>query len=146
MEDQGEGVDSIATLVRRYLSGDFDANGGPVGPGSVVSEDGAWRVHSLLILLAHGFPEQLMHKVLWCSEKDALAFVDAMRLRLPDAAAVRGFLAKRDKDALGEAHERGDPTSALGESEDVKQALNMLEYWTDRWLKECHSRKSEASS
>lgn len=136
MEDHGRSVLSIAALVEGCFEGRFDTMG---PPGEVRSEDGAWRVYSALLLLDQGFPEHLIHRVLWCSEKDARAMVDAIRLHLPDAHAVHAFLGKRDEKVSGPGKASEDSGLSL-DSEDVKQALNMLEYWTDHWLQEYQER------
>ena len=93
MEDQDP--KSIAALVEDYLGSWFDDDAGPSGP--VPTQDGAWRVRSVLVLLDQGFPEQLIHQVLWCSEKDAREMIDAVRGHLPDRDAMRAFLEKRQR-------------------------------------------------
>ena len=133
MEDQGGGTKSIAALVEGYLEGRFDDEAGPSGP--VPAHDGAWRVRSVLVLLDQSFPEQLIHEVLWCSEEDARAMIDVIRQHLPDADTVRAFLDKRSGKKSPSPKVREDSSLCL-DSEDVKQALSMLEYWTDHWLQE----------
>ncbi len=133
MEDQAIGTKSIAALVEAYLTGEADDVAGP--SNAVADEHGAWRVQSLLVLLDQCFPEGLVHQVLWCSEKDAREMIDAVRQHLPDAAKVRAFLCKKDGKTSPSPKVRED-TSLTLDTEDVKQALNMLEYWTDHWLQE----------
>ncbi len=139
MEKQGTSVDSIVTRVRRYLDSEN-------GEGEDALEAFIFgRVHSVMLLLAHGFPEHLIHKVVWCAEKEARAVVDAIRRYLPGAGALRDFLAERDPEAFGRSGSNEDSASdapVLGQSEDAKQALDMLEYWTDRWLEEYKSTPS----
>ncbi len=133
MEKQGTSVDSIVTRVRRYLDSEN-------GEGEDALEAFIFgRVHSVMLLLAHRFPEHLIHEVVWCSEEEAGALVDAIRRYLPGAGALRDFLAGRDPETFGRPRsieESDSDVPALGESEDAKQALDMLEYWTDRWLQE----------
>ena len=133
MEDQGRGASSITALVEGYLAGWFQDDAGPTGP--VPNQDGAWRVRSALVLLDQRFPEHLFHQVLWCSEKDARELIDAIRRHLPDAEAVRAFLRRASAKTSKAAKDEEDSSLSL-DSEDVKQALNMLEYWTDHWLQE----------
>ena len=133
MEDQGRGTKSIAGLVEGYLAGEMDDITGP--SSSVSDPHGAWRVRSVLLLLDQCFPEGLVHKVLWCSEKDAREMIDAIRQHLPDADKVRDFLRKKDGKKSSSSRVREDTSMRL-DTEDVKQALNMLEYWTDHWLQE----------
>lgn len=131
MEDQGRGTKSTAALVKGYLAGEMDDITGP--SSSVSDQHGAWRVRSVLMLLDQCFPEGLVHQVLWCSEKDAREMIDAIRQHFPDAAKLRAFLCKKDGKTSSKAKE---DTSLRLDTEDVKQALNMLEYWTDHWLQE----------
>ncbi len=133
MEDQGRGTKSIAALVEGYLAGEMDDIAGP--STSVSDQHGAWRVRSVLVLLDQCFPERLIHDVLWCSEKDARELIDAVRQQLPNADTLRAFLHKKDGKKSSTPKVREDTSMNL-DTEDVKQALNMLEYWTDHWLQE----------
>ncbi len=133
MEDQGGGTKSIVALVEGYLAGDVDDITGPSSP--VSDQHGAWRVRSVLVLLDQCFPERLVHEVLWCSEKEARTMIDAVRKQLPDAGTLRAFLHKKDGKKSPSPKVREDTNLRL-DTEDVKQALNMLEYWTDQWLHE----------
>ena len=132
MDEQARGTTSIAAIVEDYLGSWVDDDSGPSGP--VPARDGAWRVRSVILLLDQGFPEHMIHEVLWCSEKDAREMVDAIRGHLPDRHSMRAFLEKRSRRKRPRS---ADEDSRLSlDSEDVKQALNMLEYWTDHWLQE----------
>ena len=133
MEDQGGGTKSITALVEGYLAGGFGDDEGPSNP--VSAQHGAWRVRSVLVLLDQSFPEQLIHEVLWCSEEDAREMIDAIRQHLPDAGSVHAFLHKKSGTKSPSPKVMEDSSLRL-DTEDVKQALNMLEYWTDHWLQE----------
>ncbi len=137
MEDQGGGTKSIVALVEGYLAGDVDDITGPSSP--VSDQHGAWRVRSVIVLLDQCFPERLIHDVLWCSEKDARELIDAVRQQLPNADTLRAFLHKKDGKKSSTPKVREDTSMKL-DTEDVKQALNMLEYWTDHWLQEYKER------
>lgn len=131
MEDQPRGREAINALVKGYLAGEIDRVEGPTRASDPI---GAWRVRSVLLLLDQCFPERLVHEVLWCSEKEARDLIDAIRQQLPDADSVRDFLS-RARDSKARRRYKEDSSLSL-DTEDVKQALNMLEYWTDHWLQE----------
>ena len=137
MEEQARGREAVDALVKAYIAGEIDTVKGPAEePDSV----GAWRIRSVLLLLDRCFPERLIHEVLWCSEMEARNLIDAIRRQLPDADSVREFLSRGSVDqAIERFKEESSPSL---DTEDVKQALNMLEYWTDHWLREYKGKAS----
>ena len=72
-----------------------------------------------------------MHEVLWRSRETVEVYLRVLQLRLGDTASAREFLELTENQ-----QPHTDAPEGSGESMDDKalRALDVLEYWTSRWL------------
>ena len=128
-------------LVRRYVEGEVRER----GPRNVPEEgtEGIQRVHAVLLLYSRGFPTELIHDVLWCSCSEVEEHLNELREHFPDAEAAKVFLENSYRSEIqpecqlkrGSAR-RSVATESLKVSAGARDALDMLDYWTSRWLDE----------
>jgi len=128
-------------LVRQYVEGEVRER----GPRNIPEEGpgGIQRVHAVLLLYSRGFPTELIHDVLWCSCSEVEEHLNELREHFPDAEAAKVFLENGYRSEIQPECQlkHGSvrcsvATEFLKVSAGARDALDMLDYWTSRWLDE----------
>ena len=118
---------AFAGLLQRYTRGET---------WDVAAEEAAdvRTIHSILLLYAYDFPQARMHEVLWCSPDTVDKCLRAVQENLGDAVTAREVL---ESGASPVSSTEGEPSAASPSQsvgDNALQALDVLEYWTSRWL------------
>ncbi len=159
----------LRLLLKRFLRRQLK-QAEPSATPLVSSPDVAAKLRAILLLRAYGFPTERIHEVLACSRIDVAVCVEQFDRRFSSADAMKSFLAGGDLEPEPKVAPDAKPekpsnsvakapskklklssSSASSSSREVpaeaRDALEVLEYWTSRWLDDFTTEdKSEGKS